>query len=129
MSVGESPREAAIAHKVILFRLNRYFRLGMNDEKVYEGTRGVWAIDQARAKNAQYALGVFDGVVRGVYSVDEWHEAGTTKYRFRAESEMNHPGRWEFTGRTAPPEILERYLGKSVRKYMAGRGAFEYVNI
>ena len=116
-------------HKVILFRLNKSFRPGMSDDKIYESTRGAWAVDRARAGNARYAFGVFDGVVRGAYLVEEWHKAGTTEYRFRSAAELQHPGRWEFTGKTAPPEILQMYLGKSVRKYMAGRCAFQYVNI
>ena len=106
-----------VRHKVLLFRIQRYYRPGMSDDEIYEGARGVWKIGTRRRKRAEYAFGVVRGIVRGVYAIDEWHTAGNTKYKFRPRAEVDNPERWEFTGGAAPQEITEMYLHKSVHSY------------
>ena len=120
--IREQARPAEIRHRVILFRLNKYFKLGMTDGEIYEGTRGVWKIGKCRAEKAEYAFGVVNGIVRGVYTVDEWFPGGTKPYCFRPPEETDHPERWEFVGEPAPQRILDLYLHKSVRDYLPEQG-------
>ena len=121
IAMQNSGRAGEIRHRVILFRINKYFKHGMSDEEIYEGTRGVWRIG-ARRNRAEYAFGVVHGIVRGVYTVSKWHPAGTTSYRFRPANETRASNRWEFVGKTAPRKILDLYLHTDVRHCLPKQG-------
>lgn len=43
-----------------------------NDECIYEATRASWKINPNRANDFEYAFGVIDGIVEGIYKVKEW---------------------------------------------------------
>src|SRR4051812_42705703 len=86
-----------IVDPVLLIRINQLFRPGMSAHALYEATRGVWKVG-LRREGVKYALAIFDGVVREVYSIDKWHEAGSTQYSTRAAADVVVEGRWEFTG-------------------------------
>ena len=101
---------------VLLIRINQLYRHGMPAHDLYEATRGVWRLG-ARCRGAKYALAVFEGVVREVYEIDEWHEAGTTPYTTRDAEELKMEGRQEFIGRLAANDVRDRYVGKSVAAY------------
>lgn len=118
-----------IVHPVMLIRVNRKYWHGMPERALYEITRGVWKVGPRR-ENVQYAFAVFEGIVREVYKVDTWHEAGTTPYATRELDDVQLPGRWEFTGSIAPPEIRERYFGCSVSDYLrvGAQNPIAYVN-
>ncbi|MDY0262720.1 LEM-3-like GIY-YIG domain-containing protein [Syntrophotalea acetylenica] len=119
-----------IADPVMLIRVNRKYWHGMPEQDLYEITRGVWKVGQRR-ENVQYALAIFEGVVREVYKIDAWHEAGTTPYSTREPDDVQLPGRWEFTGSIALPEIRERYFGCSVAEYLraGAQNPIAYVNV
>ncbi len=121
--IKERAKNAVIRHKVICFRLNKYFKTGMSGEQIYEGTRGVWVIGAGRRKHGEYAFAVVHGIVRGVYEIQEWHKAGSTPYKYRPLKEVANPKRWEFTGTSASSEIMEMYLHKSVRNDLPPQGA------
>lgn len=109
-----SAAPVTVTDRALLIRINQLYRHGMPVEELYEVTRGVWKVGPRRVE-ARYALAVFEGVVREVYEIERWHEAGSTPYQFRQLTDQG--GRWEFTGRVAPEPIRSRYLGKSVAGY------------
>ena len=91
IELGEAP--------VVMFRIPRLWRRGMNPNDLYEATKGWWRIDLQRAKKAKYALAVSKGVVREVY------EPKSRRKREQGElgwsvAEVNRP-RYGFEGRTA----------------------------
>jgi len=100
----------------LLIRINQLYRHNMPAHDLYEATRGVWRLGERR-EGATYALAVFEGVVREVYEIDEWHPAGSTPYWSRDQSELRMEGRWEFTGKPAPAKVREKYNGRSVASY------------
>ena len=55
----------------VLLRVSKLWSEGMTDDDVYEITRGWWHVGPKR-EQAQYALAVAKGVVRGVYLVHGW---------------------------------------------------------
>ena len=97
---------------------------------MYEATRGVWKLGERR-NAVQYAFAVANGVIREVFTVEQWHPAGTAKYATRRPSEeVGLEGRWEFIGHPASSELRAKYVGRSVAHYFA-RGAANpvlYVN-
>ena len=106
---------ATISHKVILFQIKKYFDYGMSDEELYDITKGVWAVNRKRVDSIEYAFGVFKGVIKCVFSIKEWNQAGTDDYISRTREEVEISGTWEFVGEKAPDEIWNYYVGKNVR--------------
>lgn len=126
-----STQAVTIADPCLIIRINRLYREGIAPAELYEATRGWWKVGPRREK-AEYALAVFQGVVKAVYEIDGWHAAGTTPpaVPIRRGVEPGR-GRWEFTGSLAPEEVRYKYLGKSVKHYLPTRGGmtpFLYVN-
>jgi hypothetical protein len=104
-----------IKDSVIMLNLRQHFRYGMDDDELYETTRGVW---RAVRHDNQFAFGVYKGVVQGVFEIDNWQPAGTAEYNLRSRDEVEFPNRWEFTGRKASTDIWNYYVGKSVKGYI-----------
>ena len=78
---------------------------------IYEATRYAWVVSGMRIQKYEYVLGVIDGIVRGVYHVDEWREIKSGR----------DIGRYEFLGTDAPYEIAEIFLNKRLPpKYCTG---------
>lgn len=125
-------RELVIEHDVLLIRINRLYAHDMPSDHLYEVTRGVWRVG-ARRTTVKFAFAVFDQVVREVYSVESWQPAKTAKYVYREQelSARDLSGRWEFVGTVAPDDIRSRYVGGSVRNYLAvgQQNPVAYVNV
>jgi hypothetical protein len=119
-----------ITEPALLIRIAKLFKPGMNPQQLYEATRGVWKLGQSK-DSAEYALSIANGVVQEVYAVGGWHQAGTTPYSTRPLAQVSVPGRWEFTGKVAPPAVREKYVGKSIAHYFEKGNAspVNYVNI
>ena len=115
----------SIQHRAILFNLAQTFSPGMSELALYEATRGVWKLTIGRASNADYAMAVFDGIIREVYNIRTWHDAGDIPYQTRDISEYVGVGRIEFSGEVAT-DIRGIYLGKYVGKLYCPA---KYVNI
>lgn len=115
---------------VLLIRINRLYHPKMTAEALYHATRGIWRLDPERAKNAKYAFGLFEGVVRAVYEIDTWHPAGAFPYPTRPDEDLKDPNRCEFVGHPAPPSIRDKYIDRSVRKYFkhGQQNPIAYVN-
>ena len=105
-----------ISEPSLLIRINRRYEPAMEDQALYDATRGVWRIGERRSQ-ARLAMAVFHQTVRAVYVIDGWHPAGSTSYATRDRTSVDRPGRWEFTGHPAPRETWVKYVGKSVAHY------------
>jgi len=118
-----------VRHKAILITINQLYRSNMAPEELYEATRGIWVLGERRNK-AEYAMAVYQGIVREVYRIRQWYPAGTLKYTTRDPSEFrNTPnqGRWEFEGEVAEEAIRKEYVGFSVGK--GGQNPIRYKGI
>jgi hypothetical protein len=59
-----------------------------------------------------------------IYKINSWHDAGTTPYSTRPNVKRDlldddYQERLEFSGDPAEKEIREKYLLKSVKKYLS----------
>lgn len=126
-----------IEEKAILIRINKTFQKSMDRQALYDYTRGRWKVNTDRAKNAEYAIAVFKGIVQEVYEIEDWHKAGTTdsSRKINDKPELNSTkslsGRYEFTGKPAPKEIREKYILKSVKHYFVrgNSNPINYINV
>ena len=57
-----------VDHPALLIRINQLYRHNMDSLDLYDATRGVWRLGPRR-EGAKYALAVFEGVVREVYTI------------------------------------------------------------
>lgn len=115
-----------VIHRSMLITINKLYKSDLSEIELYHSTRGIWKVGERR-NSVDYAMAVYQGIVRAVYSVDSWYPAGTTDYGDRDISEYKGTGRWEFIGCLAPKDISELYVGKSVGK--GGQNPIRYLNI
>lgn len=104
-------------HRVVLIRINKEFRAGMSDAKLYKATRQWWVMSPRRAP--EWAFAVYNGIVRAVYRIDPkgW------------ERSPDGRPRWRFAG-TRDPELEVVYAWKDVSAYLpaGAQNPIRYVN-
>jgi hypothetical protein len=120
-------KPSVVRHRAMLITINRLYRSDMSPEELYEATRGIWVIG-LRRERAEYAMAVYQGIVREVYKIEKWHPAGTLPYRFRdaIAEDFKGSGRWEFEGHVAS-DVRDEYVGTSVGP--GGQNPIRYVNV
>lgn len=101
-----------ITDPIILINIKRGFRYGLKPIELYDQTRSSWKVGSKRER-AQYALAVYQGVVREVYEIATWVPARSTMSSFERAGEPD-PRRWEFVGQIAPEKIRSKYKDRSV---------------
>ena len=114
----------ACQEKLIAFNLALSYREDMSREALYDATRGFWRVSIRRAKQAEYALGVYQGVVKEVYAIHQWLPAREIFRPTLSDAEVPE-GRYGFTGETAEESIRKRYIGKRLSG-LNPRNAFQY---
>ena len=118
-----------ITEPAALIRIAKLYSPALSPTELYEATRGVWRVGP-RKEGVRLAFAVAEGTIVEVYEVGAWHAAGSTAYSTRPLSEVQLPGRWEFSGKVASGEARAKYVGKSVAHYFS-RGSANpvvYVN-
>ena len=75
-------KPVSIVDPVLLIRVNKLYRHNMTPLELQEATRGIWRVGPRRS-GAKYALALFEGVVREVYEIQDWHPACTLPYSTR----------------------------------------------
>lgn len=120
-----SAKPVKVRHKAILITINQLYRSAMSPEELYDATRGIWVVGERRER-AEFAMAVFQGIVREVYRIRRWLPAGTLPYRTRDTRGFKKSGRWEFEGVVAT-DIRDRYVGKSVG--LSGQNPIRYWNV
>ena len=99
------------AHRWMTFMDKQEIKWSTVEEKgsVYEAVRCAWKVSLARAKRAEYVLAIVNGICKGVFAPDGWHET-------------SEPDRYEFEGQKASGEISKMYLGKRIPDRMRKKG-------
>jgi hypothetical protein len=118
-------KRVEVRHKTILITINQLYRSDMTAEELYEATRGFWVVGKRR-NGAEYAMAVYQGIVREVYGIRAWYPAGTLEYKTRDASTMRNSRRWEFDGYVAK-DVRDEYVDFSVGK--GGQNPIRYENV
>src|SRR5436309_14838422 len=109
-----SRNEVQIDDPVVAININQTYRHGINDDDLYDCTRGIWRLNKDHAEKATYAFAVYQGVIKEVYEIDKWFPAGSTKYLRRRFNPTDLFERFEFIGRVAPDNVRGKYIGKTM---------------
>ena len=80
------------------------------EECIYEATRSAWKLSFSKVKNYKYVLGVINGIVKGVYEVDEWKKNEERQ-------------RVEFEGHDAPEHIKKYFINKRIPDKYVKKGS------
>lgn len=108
-----------IVESAMLITVNRLYRRNMNEEELYEITRGNWVVSNRRNK-AKFAFSVYRGNVRQVYETQKWFPVIARSEQAKRQS------RWRFEGTVA--QHLQHYVGGSVEKYVGAQNPIRYIN-
>ncbi|MDB4909069.1 MAG: hypothetical protein JWO05_3853 [Gemmatimonadetes bacterium] len=83
-----------------------------------------------RRLGARYACAVVEGIVLEVYTIIQWHPAGSTDYETRIIDLSLYGGRFEFTGGVATESIRSEFVGRSVALFfkMGAANPILYLN-
>lgn len=110
-----SAEPAVFQHKAMLINVNR----SAIESSVYEATRFAWRVNKQQAEKADFVCAVHQGIIVGVFVVDEWLEANSNNFPGREDM----PGRYGYNGREAPFEIKQLYIGKRIPDKFRRKGA------
>lgn len=102
-----------IMEPALIIRINLEDSDNITAQELYNATRSAWRINLARANNVEYVLSVHQGIVKEVYQVSGWYDAGATFVPKREE--IIGSGRYEFVGTVAEDAIRDKYLNTSVK--------------
>jgi hypothetical protein len=108
-NAGEAP---PITEPVAILKISKRWKFGMPADEIMESTWGWWPFRKDLFK-AKYALGVSNGIIRGVYRIENWRER---KKGDRGWTPNEEPGsRWGFPDGCTEASELSHYLNKSVK--------------
>lgn len=71
----------------MMIRISATYSDALSPLELYEMTRGFWRVDVEHARQADYVLAVYQGIVREVYQVADWFPVGR---RSCSEKKMEH---------------------------------------
>lgn len=113
--------DVEISDPVLLIRIPKTFYYGIEDQELYENTRGTWDRLPSNYENAKYAFAIYDHVIQEVYEIAGWYKALTTQYFTRNWSgttdlsQQTDESKVEFVGRIADSNTRNRYRYKSIQ--------------
>lgn len=94
----------------IIIKINNRVLEERNND-FYETTRNAWKVSLKKVQNYKYCFSVLNGVVREVYSIDEWKE-----------DHRGNSGRYVFVGKLAPEEIRRSFINKRIPEKYRRKG-------
>ncbi len=64
-----------IQHSIMVIKINKLYRRGMNSKDLYDAVRGNWraSLNSIKRRNVEYVFGVYNQLIVAVYKPDEWH--------------------------------------------------------
>jgi len=98
--------DASPPHKLVLININQ-IEDRSNKDAILHQVQFAWRISANKAKQADFILAVFRGIVIGVFTADEWLPATLEHFPGREHIE----NRYGFTGQAAPDDIWDYYVG------------------
>lgn len=99
----------------MLFNINKRFSREMTSKQIYQATQYKWRVGKKR-NNAKYAIAVYRGITREVYTIKDWFQDGDNL--------------WSFNGCLADEDIRRKLQHKSVSNLFSpgARNPVRYVN-
>jgi hypothetical protein len=116
-----------IDEPVLAININQTYRHGIGAGELYDCTRGIWRLARNRAERARFAFAVYQGVIKEVYEINQWHQECSTEYKNRQPSPTKLKNRFEFIGNLAQDNVRDKYLEKQMPE-PHGQNPIRYYN-
>jgi hypothetical protein len=97
-------RMAVFSEPAILVNLGQLYQPSIDAVSLYEVMRSLVKVSGWRVKKIRLVCAVYTGFIKEVYVVSRWSRAHLW-------------GSYSFEGETAPDELREKYVGRSVAAY------------
>jgi uncharacterized protein len=102
-------RKIIVEDSLLLIKINRTFKRGMDWEKIYDITRGNWTIKKEKAEKYKIACAVYRGIVREVFEIKDWQDS--------PKENIKSKPRIFFNGRVAEEKIRNKYIFRDASEY------------
>lgn len=100
----------------IVININKLYHRGISEDGIYEATRHWWPIRQDKVNTIRYFLSEYQGLIVGVFEVDEENGVEFEDVDYTPGTEAAKSGkkrrRYGFRGHVAPNDVQELYYGK-----------------
>lgn len=120
--------EVTVNVPAMLIRISKGYRHNMSPIEIYDTTRHAWPVGK-RAHEVKYAFAVYDGIVREVYEISAWLDAGSTFLTSNPSGRARNDKRKEFIGKVADESIRKQYIYKSVAHYFKKGQQFPFTYV
>lgn len=72
---AEHLKQEDVQHSIMVIKINKLYRKGMNPKELYDIVRGNWRASMVsiQKRNVEYVFGVYNQLIVAVYKPDEWH--------------------------------------------------------
>jgi len=107
-----------IKHNLLVIKVNSLYSYGMCDEQIMDCARGHWVINTENAKNVDYLIATYHGLVVGIYENMTWYPSGmaTDYYPRLCEENLALTNRKYCTCSSVKKEneVYQKYMGKNL---------------
>ena len=65
--------EKDIKNNIMVIKINKLYKRGMDDHSLYEVVRGIWRASFEKAQSVEYVFGVYNSLIVAVYKPTKWY--------------------------------------------------------
>lgn len=70
---AEELQKSDVRHKIMIIKINKLYKKGMEEETLYDSVRGIWRASLERVKKVEYVFGVYNSLIVAVYKPTTWY--------------------------------------------------------
>ena len=83
--------EKDIRHKILVIKVSKFYKKGMDEKTLYDTVRGVWRVSKEKVKEVEYVFGVYNSLIVAVYKPSAWFVCKESKDRIPKENSVLTP--------------------------------------
>lgn len=115
-------QQSDIRHKILVIKINKLYKKGMDAESLYDTVRGVWRASMNRVKQVEYVIGVYNSLIVAVYKPSQWYVCKEAKNKLPRQNIVLTPKTEDrlffvddgFENNEPMDEVEKFYLHKSI---------------
>ena len=83
--------EKDIRHKILVIKVSKFYKKGMDEKTLYDTVRGVWRVSKEKVKEVEYVFGVYNSLIVAVYKPSAWFVCKEAKDRLPKQNNVLTP--------------------------------------
>ena len=83
--------EKDIRHKILVIKVSKFYKKGMDEKILYDTVRGVWRVSKEKVKKVEYVFGVYNSLIVAVYKPSAWFVCKENKDRLPKQNNVLTP--------------------------------------